>query len=50
MGIIANTDRQPILMEKTDILPVLVGIELILTVDDVFGSIKLISRRYLATL
>jgi hypothetical protein len=37
-------------MEKTDILPVLVGIELILTVDDVFGSIKLISRRYLATL
>jgi hypothetical protein len=49
-GIIANTDRQPILMEKTDILPVLVGIELILTVDDVFGSIKLISRRYLTTL
>jgi hypothetical protein len=49
-GIIANTDRQPILMEKTDILPVLVGIELILTVDDVFGSINLISRRYLTTL
>jgi hypothetical protein len=49
-GIIANLYRQPILMEKTDILPVLVGIELILTVDDVFGSIKLISRRYLTTL
>ena len=49
-GIIANLYRQPILMEKTDILPVLVGIELILTVDDVFGSINLISRRYLTTL
>ena len=49
-GIIANLYRQPILMEKTDILPVLVGVDLILTVDDVFGSIKLISRRYLATL
>jgi hypothetical protein len=40
-GIIANTDRQPILMEKTDILPVLVGIELILTVDDVFGWLRM---------
>jgi Uma2 family endonuclease len=30
-------DRQPILMEKADILPVLAGIELKLTVDDVFG-------------
>ena len=49
-GIIANTDRQPILMEKTDILPVLAGVDLKLTVDDVFGSINLISRRYLTTL
>ena len=40
-GIIANLYRQPILMEKTDILPVLVGIELILTVDDVFGWLKM---------
>ncbi|HCQ23445.1 MAG TPA: hypothetical protein DIU28_19045 [Anabaena sp. UBA12330] len=49
-GIIANLYRQPILMEKTDILPVLAGVELKLTVDDVFGSINLISRRYLTTL
>ena len=31
-GIIANLYRQPILMEKTDILPVLVGVDLKLTV------------------
>jgi hypothetical protein len=49
-GIIANLYCQPILMEKTDILPVLVGVDLKLTVDDVFGSINLISRRYLTTL
>ena len=35
-GIIANLYRQPILMEKTDILPVLAGVDLKLTVDDVF--------------
>ena len=40
-GIIANTDRQPILMEKTDILPVLAGVELKLTVDHVFGWLKM---------
>jgi hypothetical protein len=40
-GIIANTDRQPILMEKTDILPVLAGVDLKLTVDDVFGWLKM---------
>jgi hypothetical protein len=28
-------------MEKTDILPVLAGIELKLTVDDVFGWLKM---------
>ena len=40
-GIIANTDRQPMLMEKTDILPVLVGVDLKLTVDDVFGWLRM---------
>jgi hypothetical protein len=49
-GIIANLYRQPILMEKTDILPALAEVDLKLTVDDVFGSINLISRRYLTTL
>ncbi|ALB43163.1 hypothetical protein AA650_24335 [Anabaena sp. WA102] len=34
-------DRQPILMEKTDILPVLAGVDLKLTVDDVFGWLKM---------
>jgi Uma2 family endonuclease len=34
-------DRQPILMEKTDILPVLAGVELKLTVDDVFGWLRM---------
>jgi hypothetical protein len=29
------------LMEKTDILPVLVGVDLKLTVDDVFGWLKM---------
>jgi hypothetical protein len=28
-------------MEKTDILPVLAGVELKLTVDDVFGWLKM---------
>jgi hypothetical protein len=40
-GIIANLYRQLILMEKTDILPVLAGIELKLTVDDVFGWLRM---------
>jgi len=40
-GIIANTDRQPILMEKTDILPVLAEVDLKLTVDNVFGWLKM---------
>lgn len=40
-GIVANLYRQPILMEKTDILPVLVGVELKLTVDDVFGWLRI---------
>jgi hypothetical protein len=40
-GIIANLYRQPILMEKTDILPVLAGVDLKLTVDDVFGWLKM---------
>ena len=39
--IIANLYRQPMLMEKTDILPVLVGVDLKLTVDDVFGWLKM---------
>jgi hypothetical protein len=39
--IIANLYRQPILMEKTDILPVLVGVNLKLIVDDVFGWLKM---------
>ena len=34
-------DHQPILMEKTDILPVLAGVELKLTVDDVFGWLRM---------
>ena len=34
-------DRQPILMEKTDVLPVLAGVELKLTVDDVFGWLRM---------
>jgi hypothetical protein len=40
-GIIANLYRQPILMEKTDILPVLAEVDLKLTVDDVFGWLKM---------
>jgi hypothetical protein len=40
-GIIANLYCQPILMEKTDILPVLVGVDLKLTVDHVFGWLKM---------
>ncbi|MFN5240337.1 MAG: hypothetical protein ACK5CG_07385 [Aphanizomenon sp.] len=40
-GIIANLYRQPILMEKNGVLPVLVGIELILTDDDVFGWLRM---------
>ena len=40
-GIIANLYRQPILMEKTDILTVLAGVDLKLTVDDVFGWLKM---------
>ena len=39
--IIANLYRQPMLMEKTDILPVLVGVNLKLIVDDVFGWLKM---------
>jgi Uma2 family endonuclease len=34
-------DRQPILMEKTDILPALAGVELKLTVDNVFSWLKM---------
>jgi hypothetical protein len=41
MGIIANLYCQPMLMEKTDILPVLAGVDLKLTVDDVFGWLKM---------
>jgi|GEM_PF-2887562 hypothetical protein len=40
-GIIANLYRQPILMEKTDILPVLAEVDLKLTVDNVFGWLKM---------
>jgi hypothetical protein len=40
-GIIANLYRQPILMEKTDILPALAGVDLKLTVDDVFGWLRM---------
>lgn len=40
-GIIANLYRQPILMEKTDILPVLAEVDLKLTVDDVFGWLRM---------
>ena len=41
MGIIANSYRQPILMEKTDILHALAGVDLKLTVDDVFGWLRM---------
>jgi hypothetical protein len=40
-GIIANLYRQPILMEKTDILPALAEVDLKLTVDNVFGWLKM---------
>ena len=44
-GIIANLYRQPILMEKTDILPVLAEVDLKLTVDNVFGWLKMAQER-----